>query len=52
MRFDRIGKVLFEVLFACAVAGLASPAAFAQTPYDGLWHVTIFEARSRIAIGR
>ena len=37
MRFNRIGKLLFGLV----IAGSASAPALAQTPYDGLWHVTI-----------
>jgi len=37
MRLNRIGKVLFVL----AIASLASAPALAQTPYDGLWQVTI-----------
>src|SRR3974377_2144695 len=37
MRLNRIGTVFFASLLASAV----SAPAFAQSPYDGLWHVTI-----------
>jgi len=37
MRHDRI-RIAF---FACALAALAAAPAAAQTPYDGLWNVTI-----------
>ena len=37
MRFDRIKLALLSAL---ALASLAAPAA-AQTPYDGLWNVTV-----------
>jgi hypothetical protein len=37
MRFNRIATVFL----ACVATGAAAAPAFAQTPYDGLWHVTI-----------
>ena len=37
MRFNRIATVCL----ACVVNGTVAAPAFAQTPYDGLWHVTI-----------
>jgi hypothetical protein len=37
MRFNRIATVFL----ACVATGTAAAPAFAQTPYDGLWHVTI-----------
>lgn len=37
MRLPRNGSVLFAFL----LAGAAAAPAFAQSPYDGLWHVTI-----------
>jgi type 1 fimbria pilin len=40
MRQRRIGKVLFASALASAAALTAAPA-IAQTPYDGLWHVTV-----------
>ena len=40
MRQDRIGKVLRASALASAAALTAAPA-IAQTPYDGLWHVTV-----------
>jgi hypothetical protein len=40
MRLDRIRTIFVRSLFAAAVAVTAAPA-FAQTPYDGLWSVTI-----------
>jgi type 1 fimbria pilin len=39
MRHNRIRAVFFASIFAAA-ASLAAPA-IAQTPYDGLWNVTI-----------
>ena len=40
MRLDRIRTIFVRSIFAAAVSVAAAPA-FAQTPYDGLWHVTI-----------
>ncbi|SHM02768.1 hypothetical protein SAMN05444159_7486 [Bradyrhizobium lablabi] len=40
MRQNRIGKVFLASAFASAAALTAVPA-IAQTPYDGLWHVTV-----------
>jgi hypothetical protein len=40
MRFDRIRIVLCHSLLLTAVCAAAAPAV-AQTPYDGLWNVTI-----------
>jgi hypothetical protein len=40
MRNNRIRAVFFSSVFAAAAALTASPAA-AQTPYDGLWNVTV-----------
>ena len=37
MRLDRIGAVFFASLLAASVAAPA----FAQSPYDGVWNVTI-----------
>ena len=37
MRLNRIGSMIF----ASALAGTAAAPALAQSPYDGLWHVTI-----------
>ncbi|MBI5264974.1 MAG: hypothetical protein HY852_24530 [Bradyrhizobium sp.] len=37
MRFDRIASILAVSIL---VASVTSPA-FAESPYDGLWHVTI-----------
>jgi hypothetical protein len=37
MRLHRIGTVLFSSL----LVGAASAPAFAQSPYDGIWNVTI-----------
>jgi type 1 fimbria pilin len=38
MRFNRICFVLFA---SAATAAIASAPAMAQTPYDGLWNVTV-----------
>jgi hypothetical protein len=40
MRQNRIGTAFFASILA-AGAGLAAAPAIAQTPYDGLWQVTI-----------
>ena len=40
MRNDRIRAIFFASVFTAGVALTAAPAA-AQTPYDGLWNVTI-----------
>src|ERR1700694_913433 len=40
MRFNRIGTVFLSSALAAAAA-LATAPAVAQTPYDGLWSVTI-----------
>jgi hypothetical protein len=40
MRLDRIRTIFVRSIFAAAVSVTAAPA-FAQTPYDGLWSVTI-----------
>jgi hypothetical protein len=40
MRHNRISGLLFPSFLASAAALAAAPAA-AQTPYDGLWHVTV-----------
>src|SRR3954453_20316244 len=40
MRLDRVRTIFVRSLFAAAVSVTAAPA-FAQTPYDGLWQVTI-----------
>jgi hypothetical protein len=37
MRLNHVGKFLF----ASILAGAAAAPAYAQSPYDGLWHVTI-----------
>jgi len=37
MRLNRIGSVVF----ASVLTGAMAAPAFAQSPYDGLWHVTI-----------
>jgi hypothetical protein len=37
MRLNLVGKFLF----ASILAGAAAAPAYAQSPYDGLWHVTI-----------
>lgn len=39
MRFNRIHDLLFASLLACPA--LAAAPASAQTPYDGLWSVTV-----------
>src|ERR1700674_3384759 len=41
MRHDRIGTVFSALLLTAATAALATAPAIAQTPYDGLWNVTI-----------
>jgi hypothetical protein len=40
MRLDRIRTIFVRSICAAAVSVAAAPA-FAQTPYDGLWSVTI-----------
>jgi hypothetical protein len=40
MRFDRIGNVFCSSILIAAASFAAVPAT-AQTPYDGLWNVTI-----------
>jgi type 1 fimbria pilin len=40
MRYTRIRKAFLSCAFVAA-AGLAAAPAIAQTPYDGLWEVTI-----------
>jgi len=40
MRYDRIRAVLFGS-FLVAATGFAAAPASAQTPYDGLWNVTV-----------
>jgi type 1 fimbria pilin len=40
MRHNRIRAVLLRSIFAAAATVAAAPA-MAQTPYDGLWNVTI-----------
>jgi hypothetical protein len=40
MRHNRISGLLFASFLASAAALAAAPAS-AQTPYDGLWHVTV-----------
>jgi hypothetical protein len=40
MRLDRICTIFVRSIFAAAVSVTAAPA-FAQSPYDGLWQVTI-----------
>ena len=40
MRFDRIGNVLCSSIIIAAASVAAAPV-MAQTPYDGLWNVTI-----------
>jgi hypothetical protein len=40
MRQNRIGRVFLASAFASAAA-LTAASAIAQTPYDGLWHVTV-----------
>jgi hypothetical protein len=40
MRLDRIRTIFVRSIFAAAVSVTAAPA-FAQSPYDGLWSVTI-----------
>jgi hypothetical protein len=39
MRFNRMGTVFFASVLAAA--GLTVAPAMAQTPYDGLWQVTV-----------
>jgi type 1 fimbria pilin len=38
MRFNRVGLMIFAL---AATGAVTAPAALAQTPYDGLWSVTI-----------
>ncbi len=38
MRFDRVGLMIMAL---AATGAATTPAALAQTPYDGLWSVTI-----------
>ena len=40
MRANRISDILFASVLASAAALVAAPAS-AQTPYDGLWQVTV-----------
>jgi hypothetical protein len=40
MRFNRIRNVFLAAALAAGTASLAAPA-IAQTPYDGLWSVTV-----------
>jgi type 1 fimbria pilin len=41
MRDDRIRTAFLGSFLLTAAAGLAAAPAFAQTPYDGLWNVTV-----------
>jgi type 1 fimbria pilin len=41
MRYHRIRTVFCAFAFTSAAAALAAAPAAAQTPYDGLWNVTI-----------
>ncbi|THD47774.1 MAG: hypothetical protein E8A46_23560 [Bradyrhizobium sp.] len=41
MRHDRVQKAFFGLALAATAAGLGAAPAFAQSPYDGLWNVTI-----------
>jgi hypothetical protein len=41
MRFDRIRTIIFCNSIAAAAASFAAAPATAQTPYDGLWDVTV-----------
>ncbi len=41
MRCNRIGSLFAALVFASAAAALTAAPAAAQTPYDGLWNVTI-----------
>src|SRR6202158_5862969 len=41
MRHDCIGTVFSALLLTAATAALTAAPAIAQTPYDGLWNVTI-----------
>jgi hypothetical protein len=41
MRQTRIGKVFFASILASAAAAVTAAPATAQTPYDGLWQVTV-----------
>jgi hypothetical protein len=40
MRLDRI-RTIFALAFLVAAVSVAAAPAFAQSPYDGLWNVTI-----------
>jgi hypothetical protein len=46
MRHDRIRSILFLSALTAAAALAAAPAT-AQTPYDGLWNVTIVTKAGR-----
>jgi type 1 fimbria pilin len=41
MRLNRIRAIFAGSILAAAAASLAAAPVVAQTPYDGLWHVTI-----------
>ena len=41
MRHNRIGTVFSALALTAAAAALSAAPAIAQTPYDGLWNVTI-----------
>lgn len=41
MRCNRIGTLFSALVFTSAAAALTAAPAAAQTPYDGLWQVTI-----------
>jgi hypothetical protein len=41
MRHNRICKIFCAFIFTSAAAALSAAPAAAQTPYDGLWNVTI-----------